>query len=67
MTNMQLAEEAGLLGPTSRVGDAHTATERFAALHRAAIMRAKYDHMSISTLIGVLEMLKLEQWERTTK
>ena len=39
MTNiMQLAEQAGLLGPTSRVGDSHAATERFAALHRAAII-----------------------------
>jgi len=28
----QLAEQAGLLGPSSRVGDAHAATERFAQL-----------------------------------
>jgi hypothetical protein len=28
----QLAEQAGLLGPSSRVGDAHAATERFAEL-----------------------------------
>lgn len=28
----QLAEQAGLLGPSSRVGDSHEATERFANL-----------------------------------
>ena len=28
----QLAEEAGLLGPTSRVGNSHAATEKFARL-----------------------------------
>ena len=28
----QLAEQAGLLGPSSRIGDAHNATERFAEL-----------------------------------
>ena len=28
----QLAEQAGLLGPSSRIGDAHEATERFAGL-----------------------------------
>ena len=28
----QLAEQAGLLGPSSRIGDAHEATERFAEL-----------------------------------
>ena len=28
----QLAEKAGLLGPTSRVGNSHEATERFAEL-----------------------------------
>jgi hypothetical protein len=28
----KLAEEAGLLGPGSRVGDAHNAAERFAEL-----------------------------------
>ena len=28
----QLAEKAGLLGPTSRVGNSHEATERFAKL-----------------------------------
>ena len=28
----ELAEQAGLLGPTSRFGDAHEAAERFAAL-----------------------------------
>jgi len=28
----QLAEQAGLLGPTSRVGNSHEATERFAEL-----------------------------------
>ena len=28
----QLAEQAGLLGPGSRVGDSHEATERFANL-----------------------------------
>ena len=28
----QLAEQAGLLGPTSRVGNSHQATEKFAEL-----------------------------------
>ena len=28
----QLAEQAGLLGPSSRVGNSHQATERFAEL-----------------------------------
>ena len=28
----QLAEQAGLLGPSSRVGNSHEATERFAEL-----------------------------------
>ena len=28
----QLAEQAGLLGPTSRVGNSHEATEKFAEL-----------------------------------
>lgn len=28
----QLAEQAGLLGPSSRIGNAHEATERFAEL-----------------------------------
>jgi hypothetical protein len=28
----QLAEQSGLLGPSSRIGDAHEATERFAEL-----------------------------------
>ncbi len=28
----QLAEQAGLLGPSSRVGNAHEATEKFAEL-----------------------------------
>jgi hypothetical protein len=28
----QLAEQAGLLGPSSRIGNAHDATERFAEL-----------------------------------
>ena len=31
----ELAEQAGLLGPTSRVGNAHEAAERFAELIRA--------------------------------
>jgi len=30
----ELAEQAGLLGPTSRVGNAHEAAERFAELIR---------------------------------
>jgi tRNA C32,U32 (ribose-2'-O)-methylase TrmJ len=48
-------------------GNQESLSEQMMNEIRAAIMRAKYDHMSISTLIGVLEMLKLEQWERTTK
>lgn len=28
----QLAEQAGLLGPSSRIGESHDATERFAEL-----------------------------------
>ena len=32
--DMELAEQAGLLGPSSRVGDEHLAAERFAALIR---------------------------------
>ena len=28
----ELAEEAGLLGPSSRVGDSHSATEKFSEL-----------------------------------
>lgn len=31
---------------------------------RAVLMDTKYDGMNLSTILGVLEMLKLEQWER---
>ena len=30
---------------------------------RAVIKDSKYDNMTFSTLLGVLEMAKLEQWE----
>lgn len=36
----ELAEQAGLLGPSSRVGKAHEATEKFAALIIAECAKA---------------------------
>ena len=36
----QLAEQSGLLGPSSRIGDAHNAAERFAEL----IVKECYEH-----------------------
>ena len=31
---------------------------------RAVINAEKYNHMTVSTVIGVLEMVKLHYWER---
>ena len=31
---------------------------------RAEIMNGKYDHLKISTLIGILAMLQMEMYER---
>jgi hypothetical protein len=38
----QLAEESGLLGPRSRVGDAHKAAEKFAELIIAECVAAEF-------------------------
>jgi hypothetical protein len=40
----QLAEQAGLLGPGSRIGNSHDATERFAEL----IVRECLDQLHVS-------------------
>jgi len=48
-------------------GNQESLSEQLMNEIRKTIMQDKYDHLTISTLIGVLEMLKLEQWERTTK
>ena len=31
---------------------------------RSVMMKPDYDHITIAALIGILEMLKMEQWER---
>lgn len=31
---------------------------------RDVMMKPDYDHITIAALIGILEMLKMEQWER---
>jgi hypothetical protein len=48
----QLAEQAGLLGPSSRVGNSHQATEKFAEL----IVRecAKLNKHQSNELMGVI-------------
>jgi len=45
----QLAEQAGLLGPGSRVGNAHEATEKFAELIvRECIKQARKDENGLA-------------------
>jgi len=48
----QLAEQAGLLGPTSRIGNSHEATEKFAEL----IVKecAKLNRLQSYELLGVI-------------
>ena len=44
----QLAEQAGLLGPSSRIGNSHEAAERFAELivrECAALAKSKSEHI----------------------
>ena len=40
----QLAEQAGLLGPSSRVGNSHEATEKFAELIVKEMLQTCEDH-----------------------
>jgi hypothetical protein len=40
----ELAEQAGLLGPSSRIGNAHDATERFAELIVRECVKVMYDN-----------------------
>ena len=40
----QLAEQAGLLGPSSRVGNSHEATEKFAELIVREMLKTCEDH-----------------------
>lgn len=46
----QLAEQAGLLGPSSRVGDAHAATERFAELIIRECIQNIRDNMKVAKI-----------------
>ena len=47
----ELAELVGLLGPNSRVGNAHVATEKFAEL----IVRECAEHLESSVLVPNIE------------
>lgn len=40
----QLAEKSGLLGPSSRIGNSHEATERFAELIVKEMLQTCEDH-----------------------
>jgi hypothetical protein len=46
----QLAEQAGLIGPTSRVGNSHEATEKFAELivRECYVIVTRNPHLSTS-------------------
>jgi len=46
----KLAEQAGLLGPSSRIGNSHEATDRFAQLIVAECTRLNYRELSITAL-----------------
>jgi hypothetical protein len=52
----QLAEQAGLLGPTSRVGNSHEATEKFAELivRECVGIADEYDGVG-STIVSRIE------------
>jgi creatinine amidohydrolase/Fe(II)-dependent formamide hydrolase-like protein len=45
----ELAEQAGLLGPSSRVGKAHDATEKFAELIIQDVLKEIYDDVQYIT------------------
>ena len=47
----ELAEQAALLGPSSRVGNAHEATEKFAEL----IVRECIEHLESSVAVPNME------------
>jgi len=55
----ELAEQAGLLGPSSRVGNAHVAANKFAELivqDCANHIRSTYDHENAENIAWNLEM-----------
>jgi hypothetical protein len=51
----QLAEEAALLGPTSRIGNSHEATEKFAHLIIRECIELNRQELSFSAFARMLD------------
>jgi hypothetical protein len=52
----KLAEQAGLLGPSSRIGNSHEATDRFAQLIVQECMQLNSQELSITAIERLLPM-----------
>ena len=63
----QLAEQAGLLGPSSRVGDSHNATERFARLNIDDCIRAASEARSLEAAAIIKQRFSVENEKPTNK
>jgi hypothetical protein len=57
----ELAEQAGLLGPSSRVGNSHEAAEKFANLIRADAMEAATRAANESWSLACKKMVEFER------
>ena len=57
----ELAEQAGLLGPSSRVGNSHEAAEKFADLIRADAMEAATRAANESWSLACKKMVEFER------
>jgi hypothetical protein len=54
----KLAEQAGLLGPSSRVGNSHDATEKFAELIVKECMKLNSKELSITAIERLLPLYR---------
>ena len=59
----QLAEQAGLLGPSSRIGNSHEATERFAELivRECANIADEYDGAGSTIVSRIKKHFEVEE------